>query len=65
MFVHVLDWPDPTLALPAPAGVRSATLVGSSEAVPFAESAEGLVLTLPPARANEPARVIALDVAPP
>lgn len=65
VFVHVLDWPDPTLALPAPAGVRSATLVGSSEAVPFAESAEGLVLTLPPARANEPARVIALDVAPP
>lgn len=63
MFVHVLDWPDPTLALPL-AGARSATLVGTGEAVPFAESAGGLALTLPPARAGDPARVIALGLAP-
>lgn len=65
VFVHVLDWPDPTLALPALGDVRNATVVGSGEAVPFTETPDGLVLTLPPSRPNQHARVVALELSQP
>lgn len=62
VFVHVLDWPDRALSLPALPGVRSATLVGTGESVAFTETADGLVLTLPPAQTDDYARVVALDM---
>lgn len=65
VFVHVLDWPDPTLALPALGDVRSVTAVGSGEQVPFTVTPDGLVLTLPPVRSNQHARVVALELSRP
>ena len=63
VFVHVLDWPDRTLSLPAlPGRVRSATRFPTGERVPFTQSANGITLTLPPAGSEEVDRVIALHV---
>jgi alpha-L-fucosidase len=65
IFVHVLDWPDRTLSLPAlPARVIRATLLGSGTPVPVVQTALGVTLTLPPAGV-EPDRVIVLATAPP
>jgi alpha-L-fucosidase len=62
VFVHVLDWLDPTLSLPPlPGRVRSASHVGGG-AVPFRQGADGLTLTLPQPVAGEPDRVIALTL---
>jgi alpha-L-fucosidase len=49
VFVHVLDWPDPLLALP-PLGARvqSARMLGGG-AVPFRQSPLGVTLQLPSA----------------
>jgi alpha-L-fucosidase len=61
--VHVLDWPDRTLSLPAlPGRVRSATRFPTGERVQFTQSANGITLTLPPAGSEEVDRVIALHV---
>ncbi|MGQ0702688.1 MAG: alpha-L-fucosidase [Gemmatimonadales bacterium] len=61
VFVHVLDWPDPVLALPPlPKRVRRATALATGEHVPFTESGAGIMLTLPPVWALEPDRVIVL-----
>jgi alpha-L-fucosidase len=61
VFVHVLDWPDPLLALP-PLGarVRSAYLLPGKTPVRFQETAAGVTLALPPRAAAEPDRVIVL-----
>ncbi|SRR5579871_2554761 len=60
VFVHVLDWPDRTLSLP-PLGARvsRASSLPGGAAVAFAESRDGLTLTLPPPT-DEPDRVIVL-----
>jgi hypothetical protein len=60
VFVHVLDWPDPQLALP-PLGapVRAAYLLRGRAPVRFQEAASGVTLTLPPV-ATEPDRVVVL-----
>ena len=64
VFVHVLDWPDPLLALPpfggAEARVRRAYALRGGAAVPFAQSGQGMTLTLPAAAANEADRIIVL-----
>src|SRR2546425_5994739 len=59
VYVHVLDWLDPLLALP-PLGSqgRSAYLLRRGAAVPVIETAVGVTLALPPASADEPDRVI-------
>jgi alpha-L-fucosidase len=60
VFVHVLAWPDPLLALP-PLGarVKSARTLSGGAAVPFQQSPAGVTLQLP--RANEPIdRVVVL-----
>jgi alpha-L-fucosidase len=64
VFVHVLDWQDRVLALPAlGARVRSARTLQGGEPVPFLQSDEGVTLTLP---ASElPDRVIVLDTSGP
>jgi alpha-L-fucosidase len=60
VFVHVLDWPDPTLALPPlERRVSSASLVGGG-AVPFRQGPDGLTLTLPRAGPAEYDRVVVL-----
>jgi alpha-L-fucosidase len=61
VFVHVLDWPDRVLALPAFGGsVRSARMLVGGAAVPFTQSGAGLTLTLPPAVPDEPDRVVVI-----
>src|SRR5205809_6589024 len=59
VFVHVLDWPDPLLALP-PLGarVRAAYLLRGRATVPVAETAAGVTLAVPPASAADPDRVV-------
>ena len=65
VFVHVLDWPDRTLALPPlDARIRRAWMLADGAAVPFAQSAAGVALTLPLAAANEPDRVVVLEMTP-
>ena len=61
VFVHVLDWPDRSLSLP-PLGARvvRATMLKNDAATDFAESREGITLTLPPAAPDEPDRVVVL-----
>ncbi len=61
VFVHVLDWPDPLLALtPVGARVRAAYALPGKAPVRFQETAAGVTLALPPAVATEPDRVIVL-----
>ena len=64
VFVHVLDWRDRVLALPAlGARVRSARMLVGGGPVAFLQSDEGVTLTLP---ASElPDRVIVLDTSGP
>jgi alpha-L-fucosidase len=65
VYVHVLDWSDPELALPPlPRRVRAARLVGTTSAVTFRETADGIVLRLPPRDAATVDQVIALALAP-
>lgn len=64
VFVHVLNWADPALALPALGGhVVRATMLGSREDVAMTESASGVVVTLPPPSPAEPDRVVVLTIA--
>jgi alpha-L-fucosidase len=65
VFVHVLDWPDRTLALPPlDARIRRAWMLVGGAAVPFAQSDAGVTITLPPAAAGEPDRVVVLETTP-
>lgn len=65
VFVHILDWPDRVLALPAFGAqvVRASTLDGSG-AVPVAQTTSGITLTLPPATAGDPDQIIVLVTRP-
>jgi alpha-L-fucosidase len=65
IYVHVLDWNSPSLALPAPASpVRSAHLLHGSAPVEFAANAYGLLLKLPQRSAEEIDQVIVLELGP-
>ena len=65
IFVHVLDWNDPVLAIAAPPRtVRSAKLLRDGSAVSFHADADSLQLKLPPAQQDEIDRVIVLDLGP-
>ncbi len=61
IFVHVLDWPDRSLSLPALGAhvVRAAMLKGGQQ-VDVAESHDSVTLTLPPSTQHEPDRVVVL-----
>ena len=48
--MHVLDWSDELLALPKLANVRSATLLGSGQAVEVRQVDGGTLLRLPAGR---------------
>jgi alpha-L-fucosidase len=65
VFVHVLDWADPQLALPPlPAKVRGARELLSGSEVSFRSTDEGVLLTLPPRTKDEVDQVIVLELAP-
>jgi len=65
VYVHVLDWRDPMLALPSlPRRVRAATLLADSSRVAFRETAGGVTLTLPPRLAGEVDQIVVLELAP-
>lgn len=63
VFVHVLDWQDPVLALPTLSRrVRSAHLLGDGKRVRYVENEFGLLLKLPEHDATEPDTVIVLEL---
>jgi alpha-L-fucosidase len=63
VFVHVLDWSDPALALPPlPGSVREARVLGGGPAR-FRESDEGIVLELPPRDSATVDRIVRLTLA--
>lgn len=63
IFVHVLNWRDRQLAIPALEGrIAAARLMSSGQAVSFVQTAAGITLTLPDA-AGIPDRVIMLTPA--
>jgi alpha-L-fucosidase len=67
VFVHVLDWPDRVLSLPAwGARIGAARLLGSDERVTVVQSADAVTLTLPAGAvdATAPDRIVVLDTAP-
>ena len=63
VFVHILDWRDRQLAIPAiSARVRAAVMLGSGDAVPFAQSADGITLTVPAGSGvDTPDRIVILQ----
>jgi alpha-L-fucosidase len=64
VFVHVLDWSDPELALPPlPRRVRAASLLVGGARVPFRETRDGITLTLPARSADEVDQVVVLELA--
>jgi alpha-L-fucosidase len=65
IYVHVLDWNSPSLALPAPASpVRSARLLHGNALVEFTANAYGLLLKLPQRSTAEIDQVIVLELGP-
>lgn len=61
VFVHVLDHDQPLLALPPlPHRITSASLLDGGRTIPFSQSAEGVVLTLPAATVTTIDRVVVL-----
>jgi alpha-L-fucosidase len=63
VYVHVLDWNAPVLALPAmPQPVRSARLLRDGSSVEFTAVKGGLVLKLPEPQPEEVDRVIVLEL---
>jgi len=61
IFVHVLNWNAPLLALPPiPGTVSNAQLLVNGVRVPFTQSDKGLVLTLPGPTGNDVDRVVVL-----
>src|SRR2546426_8023163 len=60
VFVHVLDWSDPTLALPSLGGGRwKARMWPSGVPLAVTQSANGVTLTLP-SGGDTPDRIVAL-----
>jgi alpha-L-fucosidase len=65
VYVHVLDWNQPVLALAAmPHAVRSAKLMRDGSSVEFSVVKNGLVLRLPEALADEVDRIVVLELEP-
>jgi alpha-L-fucosidase len=61
IFVHVLNWRDRQLSLPAiSTRMGSARMLGTGETVPFTQSEAGVVLTLPPGNTEQPDRIVVL-----
>lgn len=66
VYVHVLDWSDPVLAVPdLGRRVRSAAFMKDGSPAPFSVHEDAVVLTLPEAGPEEPDRIIVLETEPP
>jgi alpha-L-fucosidase len=63
VFVHVLDWPDQALALPALGPVTRARVLVGGAPVAFSETSGGLVLQIPKDARDPIDTVIAIDLA--
>jgi alpha-L-fucosidase len=62
VYVHVLDWADRTLSLPAwGERVTSARMLATGERVTVTESEGAITLTLPASATGEPDRVVVLE----
>jgi alpha-L-fucosidase len=65
IFVHVLDWPDRVLSLPAlDVRVVRATMLAGGARVAVTQTADGVTLTLPASSGDEPDRVVVLQTKP-
>jgi alpha-L-fucosidase len=63
VFVHVLDWPDRVLSLPALGGrVAGATMLAGGARVGVTQTPEGVTLTLPAGDADDPDRVVVVHL---
>jgi alpha-L-fucosidase len=63
IYVHVLDWNAPLLALsPLPVKVSEAHSLIDNAKIEFTQNADGIILKLPPAHADETDRVIVLTL---
>jgi alpha-L-fucosidase len=63
VYVHVLDWSDPELALPPlPRRVQAARLLEGGAAVPVRTSPRGVTLTLPRRAPNEVDQIVVLEL---
>ena len=63
VYVHVLDWPDPVLALPSlPGPVRSARFVRDGRRAAFQQTASGVNLQIPADARDATDTVIALEL---
>jgi alpha-L-fucosidase len=60
VWVHILDWPDPLLALPLARRFRGARLLNDGSPVRV-EQGEGVTLHLPPQRPAAPDLIVELD----
>ncbi len=61
VYVHVLSWNAKLLALPAISStIHRARMLTDGSAVPFSQTKDGIVLTLPQAKAGETDRVVVL-----
>jgi alpha-L-fucosidase len=64
IYVHVLNWGAPLLALPPiPAKVTAARALADGASVDFTQNADGLILKVPLAKKDEVDRVIVLTMA--
>ena len=65
IFVHILDWDAPELALPIPAGrVNSAKVLRDGSKISFSPTHSGILLEVPASQENEIDRIVELDLAP-
>ena len=64
VYVHILDWKDPELALPVlPRPVRGARLLVGWDRVPLRDSARGVTLTLPARAPGHVDQIVVLELA--
>jgi hypothetical protein len=62
IYVHVLNWNAPLLALPPIDKVSGALSMLDGASVEFTQNSDGIVLKIPQARADETDRVVVLTV---
>jgi alpha-L-fucosidase len=63
MYVHILNWAAPLLALPPiQAHISAAKALSDGSSLEFRQSADGVILKVPPAEGEEPDRIIVLTL---
>jgi hypothetical protein len=61
VYVHVLDWPDPAITIPAfGPTITRASMLESGNDIQFSQTETGITLLLPPAADNPIDRVVVL-----